>query len=245
MTPDASRGLPKEAFVPEIVKQLNEAFSKGESAYRPDLLQLMRQLPNPICIDYNRTLVTGRRPDHVATPEAAEAVRILREVGTVIVVSGVAWDDDEAWEVRREALERLGLSDKNTVIMTTRNFGFVEGRDNKYQSREIRSSGEKAIAEYRALMDRSGVDHEGVEWSIGDVHSKHIGPIFQRINVPIIDDSWNVTEDNPGMVGLRVEVPDPEWPRTIDTNCSLLEAARRIKAFYTPGGLDLSYLKKP
>ncbi len=88
----------ERALVIATADKLNDRFRNGAYVWNHENRGLLRRVPRPICVDVDGVLVDyyhsyepGVEDDRVysVTPDAADAVKELREIGTVVITTGI------------------------------------------------------------------------------------------------------------------------------------------------------------
>jgi hypothetical protein len=205
-----------ESYPLARAKRLNANFERGQSVFKKENLWLVRSIENPILVDFNNTLVNEGRP-WALNPEASETIDILRQYGTVIVVTTNTTD----WDLRQQALEKFAVWHPDMILLTAKNY-FPSN------PREIARSRE-SIKDYIWFNKLVGREFSSRDFT-PFLHAKKISPIFMKpFNVPLIDDLEENTRNNPGIFGLRVRA----WCQNdCDPNLLTLKQAAIVTAHY-------------
>lgn len=204
-----------------IAEGLNCSFERGGFAF--DYLDYIRELPYPIIMDVEGTLISHRSLKGSAVkPEAQDALRTLASAGSIFFVSKCRYRD---W-LNRELMQH-GLFQTGAVLMAEENW-------------VINSSGKQTSAypEIEKFARRLGMLTE-TALLYYMVQNKRLAPLFMRTyDVPLIDDDNHVTRENLGLRVYRVDhlIYDPEKQKPlVESNkgvISLTEAAADIERYY-------------
>lgn len=224
---------------------LNERFKAGASVWQDEILIRTRGLEKPIVVDLNETLVSSFMP-YVVNPDANEALNLARKVGNVVIVcSGLDW------ELQQEELERLNLWHDDVVLMTANNYVPPEMDSSHSLNGDVVMDGhwrfpdetpayDKAVAEFiefAKIRDLSCSEGDFRELAL----YKRVSPIFLKpYDIPIIDDYFLATRDNPGMKGFSVnnwrvygtEAGRKDLAETGKQYVGVLEAVKQVEQYY-------------
>ncbi|MBU6389839.1 hypothetical protein KGQ71_04990, partial [Patescibacteria group bacterium] len=207
----------------KVVKRINRALKGGDTAY--EIVDDIQKLPRPIVVDFNNVIINGCAP-HQLNPDAPNFLEQLRQIGTVFIITGAS-----SWDDVRSILHNLGVWSNDIVLMTQPTFEFI--------SREHRDDprGQKLRSEYLATARKQGWDTQE-EDLLRPVGYKYVAPIFnQPFLIPIIDDAWQATDNNPGMLGVPVQCWEPNVPRETlqlisEGRITLAEAVESVRNHY-------------
>ncbi len=201
----------QESFV-ELAKGLNKQFRQGASAW--DLVADIRAFPRPILVDVESTLVVLNTPGQyqAANLNARKVVQELRSIGNIFFVS-----NHPDFQTLEEELEANGLLYPDTILMARDNWSPQDNSGNYLPKAE------GAIEEY--VFSRYGIGAR--EDFLKPL--KRVAPLFRKhFDVPLIDDMVEFTDDNPGILGLRVKPIDRK-----EEGLDLMEAVEKIRQFYS------------
>lgn len=249
--------IKEKAVTPATVDKINSQLRRGDSLWNVGVLKLLRKLPRPICVDIDGTLATyyhsdgigmpGSKRVYIAAPGAVEAMRELREIGSVVIVTG----NNDMWEVRQKGLEEIGLWQPGVVMIDAYNFNpgvtvrkygrSVTKRRKPLKAYDIMSSKRSNVIDVH--YQKKGMSSEFDPLVERRLQWKNMAPVFDKpYDIPIIDDDmWN-TDNTPGMLGLlvptfeeMVSVGDVSVPRYSNEKgrVTLNEAVKRVKEHYS------------
>ena len=94
-----------------LSSELNELFKQGCDLV--DASGLLRQLPNPILVDFNNVLINNEIP-FIPNPDALAPFQELKKLGTVIVLTTA---DD--WEAVHALLQKFGYWSNDIILITS------------------------------------------------------------------------------------------------------------------------------
>lgn len=183
-----------------LAKTINHFLARGLPAF--DVVEHIRKFPKPIAVDFNNVLANNTSPI-VVRPEAASFLLQLREIGNVFIVTSAT-----GWMAVQKIMDQSRIWSDDMVLMTMPNWRFVQ--DDYSKGRQVRE-------EYLKLAGEAGL---GItqEQLVAQRGPKRVAPIFGKPwLVPIIDDYEDVTENNPGMLGIRVDPWQPDEGRLVIT----------------------------
>lgn len=188
---ESATGLGSKVELETAVKNINRTFKKGGTVL--DVLGDIRKFPRPIAVDFNNVIANNRIPLQL-NPYAPTFLQELRQIGNVFIVTSAT-----GWANVQRFLKRKGLCSNDIVLMTNHAYAFMKDRKGKYPEAD------NLKKEFLAMAGRMGWRYK--EDDLFYPHSwKVLGPIFAKpYKVPIIDDSFNETDDNPGMYGINVQ----------------------------------------
>ena len=192
----------EEPLIIGVADRLNQMFQNGAYAWNKGALKLLRQLPRPICIDFNDTLANSGRP-WFPNPEAIEPVQDLIRVGSLLVVTTAGQGGDD-WELRRTALEEFGMWHQEMVLIDASNLGHMHPTQYPKGPGRMYGKRREAIKEWIRINNWEAADK--YEESRLTVNPKSLAPAFQKpYEIPLIDDDKYNTDNIPGMLGLLTQ----------------------------------------
>ena len=214
MSGEHQEAIALEAEKTEQRKKLNGLFRDGCFAFEPEMVKLLARVEFPIVVDLNNVLISNNQPLEV-NPEAKKFLNDLAELGEIFVVTTA-----NNWETVWRRLEQNGLSDK-IVLMVAENY---------FKPREEWTRSQRAVIDtYIAEVLKQGLAEEfGLQEQLawkelrvkpevarrlrfsGSAANKRLAPLFSKpFAVPIIDDAYEATSDNPGMRGFLAPCFEP------------------------------------
>lgn len=210
---------------------VNSELSKGKSAYR--VLSLIRAFPQPIVVDFNNVIANNTDPLRL-NPDAPEFLEELRKIGTVFIVTAAG-----SWTAVQEFLAENEVWSPVTVLLTKSNYRFMEEPEG-HQEHHERSI---LIEDFLKRAKKLG-------WNLNEgdlVERKRVAPIFGKsFLVPIIDDFYHTTHNNPGTLGIQVNYWEPnlteDGRKWLDEQnrgtATLKEAVEMVRNHYSSLGLS-------
>ena len=220
-SPDIGNGASEQERLINVASQLNSEFREGHSVYTRENLKLIRSIPNPIVVGFEGIFVSDEEPWN-ANPYASEFLGKLKEAGTVIVVPS----GQDGWQTYQAALERQFLWDDDVILMTPTNYVQTEENIEVMKAETSNYIGQIHMEKGRQYSQTDFTQPEDY---------KRLGPVFKKVNTPIIDSTSSATENNPGMIGITVTTFTPETRESsIQTqgDFSLSEAADQVTMLY-------------
>jgi hypothetical protein len=261
ITPDNHPKLVTEkerGLINETAETLNEHYRKGGWVWEKGAMRLLRKLPRPICVDFDRTLITylkGSGPNgkdwryYTPDPYALDSLEKLQEIGSVVILTG----NNDNWERRREAMEDMGIWLPGMVMIDADNYRaeYSLARSRGVADNEVsvfgKGANKKDLRDYRRLerMKQREAD-KYYQIRRGNAFSEFNGmwqpknivsALDKQYDVPMIDDTPWVTEI-PGMHGITVRALNWDSPSTgkydeYYSSTSLTDAVKQVRDYYT------------
>lgn len=235
-SPAVKAAIEEQLRVPETelekaALRINRKFRKGGEAH--EVLDDIRQFPKPIAVDFNNVIVNNTHPLQV-NPEAKVFLEGLHEVGNVFIVTSAP-----GWEAVNDFLVEHGLWKPEMVLMTAPAYEFIS------QWQEDHPKGIELRREFVEMAKGLGwnYDEEEEDDLVRAPGYKAVAPIFGKpFEVPIIDDSYYATNNNPGMFGITVQAWETDegmqriYARSNQGKPSLAEAVEIVRSHYTSIG---------
>jgi hypothetical protein len=188
---------------------LNQAFSQEERATQ--YINKLSLLPNPICVDYNNTLVDSH--GYEINPQTSDLLSELREIGTVVIVSVASFNNI----VKR--LNQHNLSHDEMVVMPgiSWTLPFQRGED------------EDVVDQYISLAKSQGYTYPKDSFFKIDIGVKRVGGLFMKPEVPLIDDNPAAFKNNYGVLPILYQ----GWPNVRNSQgVTFPQAIEKIKERY-------------
>ncbi len=181
-----------ELPITEIALALNSEFSEGKSAlYQHELLS---KIPKPILVDFNCVLANNEFPI-VGSPYAEDFLNELENIGNIVIVTAAS-----GWDIVKEILESVNAWNNKRILMTQDTWQFAFGYGRYDHADRLR---DKFIAQRHDPKITA-------ESFTNRLYSKKVAPLFMKdYDVPLIDDMWENTHDNPGIFGIQVKPYEP------------------------------------
>jgi len=168
----------------ELATQLNNVFKKG------DLLdqhkEILNNIDKPILVDFNNVLVNNCS-ELEPNPHAKEFIAELEQIGQVIVVTTAS-----NWDLIHDELIKFDLWTNKMILITKKNYYIDDFQD------------DLDTADYYGLSQESWALLEQRVTNSAPAHKK-IGEAFSKdFDIPLIDDNYMATRDNPHIHGIHV-----------------------------------------
>ncbi|MBU1033698.1 hypothetical protein KKI22_01980 [Patescibacteria group bacterium] len=211
-----------------LSSELNELFKQGCDLV--DASELLRQLPNPILVDFNNVLVNNLIP-FIPNPDALVPFQELKKIGTVIVLT-TAGD----WESVHELLQKFGYWSNDVILIASPSYKELI-QEFPFSQKVLRLQKEfMNLAKKHQLFNHSQMESaENLEsdyfWRCA-VADKRVAYAFMKpYLIPLIDDSKHATKRNPGILGINVTPWEGEYSRLGDTT-KLSDALEIVRKHY-------------
>ena len=210
------------------ISDLNKHFEDGGSIL--DVVNELQSIDKPIVVDFNGVLANNLPGDSLEpNPNAVGPMQILKEAGTVVVVTQAS-----GWNEVQGVLESGNLWEDDMVLITRENYEMTN--DMYLKDPKLK----KVINDYVEQHNESDPEQPITELSVVGGHSdKRFAPYFNKeYLVPIIDDASNATDGNPGMLGLNVKKWESKSASVkklpgAKSGITLEEAADKVKEHYS------------
>lgn len=216
-----------------VADDLNRNFRDGVLAYK--MVEDIRRFPRPICVDFNNTIASNRRRLKL-NPAAPQFIHELKEIGNIFIVT-----DAKEWDWIHNFLVDHHLWSPGFVIMCWPNFEFLFSSCK--QAKQL-------INEYIQQAANDGFKYYSGNLPLDRFEPyelfkgrKRIAPVFgKNFPVPIIDNDYENTRGNPGMLGIQVKWWEPDrqfrsvrrWMREESKAVyTLMEAVEIVRSHYS------------
>lgn len=218
MEKERSFGTP-EFNVEEAAKCLNRCFEYGDSAL--DHTRMLSRFPKPILLDFNNVLANNYTP-LILNPHAHEFFNNLNQMGNVVILTSAS-----GWTEVNKFLVENNLWNEKNILMTLPTWQFAFDYTKNPQADAL-------CNKYIELRNNPAISKEVFK---NENYGKKVAPLFMKNHdIPLVDDYWINTDDNPGIEGIRVEPFEPdEFPNY--TGETLSQALEKVDNFYKSLGL--------
>lgn len=174
-----------EQKMKELAIKLNVSFQSGDVLDKHN--EILQKIDKPILVDFNNVLVNNSNELEL-NPQAKEFITELDKIGQIIIIT-TATD----WNLVHETLVKFGLWTDKMILLTKRNF-FPEYGDES----DIEDDCGAVMKDYFISLKKRLVN--------GAPAYKNVGEVFGKdFDIPLIDDNFVATTDNPHIHGIHVE----------------------------------------
>ncbi len=211
-----------------ISSELNELFRQGCDLV--DASELLRQLPNPILVDFNNVLVNNEIP-FIPNPDALAPFQELKKIGTVIVLTTA---DD--WEAVYALLQKFGYWSDDVILIASPSYEelmkkFPQSQKVLQLQREFVNLAKQHQLFNHPQMEYAADPDSEYFWRCA-VADKRVAYAFMKpYLIPLIDDRRATTENNPGILGIKVTAWEGEYFRFEDPT-KLSDALEVVRKHY-------------
>lgn len=183
-----------------LSSELNELFRQGCDLV--DASELLRQLPNPILVDFNNVLVNNG-DTIIPNPDALAPFQELKKIGTVIIIT-----TSDSWEAVHALLQKFGYWSDDVILIASPSYEELMKKFPQSQKVLRLQRDFMDLAKQHQLFNHPQMEYLDIEsdylWR-GAVADKKVAYTFMKpYLIPLIDNSRAATENNPGILGIKV-----------------------------------------
>lgn len=205
---------------------LNAELEGGACVWRFNIINAIRQFPNPIIFDLDDTLVYRDLSGEKVNPQAQEALERAEKVGSIFIVTNGL--------ISVAGLKQLGLWRNGLVLINRKNYASSPWEDTPFLATAVAQT-------YIAKQQSLGIQYRENDFDFKDSAKKHLAPLFMKsYQIPLVDNSFSATLRNPGIWGLTLhdqqfyEYQQEVARETgVEVIPDLLEAITRIENYYS------------
>ncbi len=201
-----------------LIREINEAMASERNIWEGEITDKLRQINNPVIVDFNNVLATNQQPLK-PNPAAASFIEKVSTVGTVIVLTTAKHAGRSDIQ---QIISQLTVNPEKVILITSENYftdspndELIASRNQTIQNFFNTPIGQESLSATHTYGSKTKEEILADEIATMPPAYKRVGPIFSngKTAVPIIDDTWDAVENNPGLKGFYVEKwPRPEYP---------------------------------